>query len=83
MMPSRVVMRQEVPSARADTIRRENLLPTHMKETQEDTADISRQRASSRENNGDSDTFVSYKWGRYEPVVEKTRQIADTARETY
>ena len=33
------------------------------------TADVSRQRASSRD--GDSDTFVSYKWGRYEPVVEK------------
>ncbi len=52
MMPSRVVMRQEVPLARADTKRRENLLPTHTKETQvDDTADISRQRASFRENN--------------------------------
>ena len=65
-IPNRVVMRQEVPSARADTNRRENLLPTHTKETQEDTANISRQRASSREITG------TLRRGRSEPVIDES-----------
>ncbi len=55
-LPSRVVM-QHAPSARTNTPRSENSLPSHT--TQKDTANISNSRSSSRI--GDSDTFVSYK----------------------
>ena len=69
-LPSRVETEQIAPSARTDTDRSisENLL--HLpQQTQEATADVSRQRASSRQ--GDTEIFVSHKWGHYEPVVDK------------
>ena len=67
-MPSRVVTRQAVPSHEQTLGRRENLLLSHP--TQEDTANVSR-GSSSRSDTGDTETFVSYKWGHYEPVVGK------------
>ena len=67
-MPNRVVTRQAVPLHEQTLGRSGNLLLSHP--TQEDTANVSR-GSSSRSDTGDSKTFVSYKWGRYEPVVEK------------
>ena len=64
--------RISAPSARTGTDRSisENSLPP--KQIQEDTADVSRKGSSSHD--GDTENFVSYKWGRYEPRVEKPKE---------
>ncbi len=59
-LPNRVVTRHTVPSARADTESiSENLLPP--KQIPEGPADVRSKKASAR--SGESDIFVSYKWG--------------------
>jgi len=67
-IPSRVVTRIAAPSAKADTFRSENLLPP-VQIQEEDPANVSRKIASSRD--GDTEIFVSHKWGHYEPIVDK------------
>ena len=69
-IPSRTVTRFEGTDTDADiesTIDENLLLPPQ--QIQEDTAS-QQQRLNSSQKEG-SETFVSYKWGRYEPVIDK------------
>ena len=77
-IPSRIVTRYNDASTDADVNEislHENLLPSTTQVIEDTACSHTQQQLNSTSNVGQGqETFVSYKWGRYEPVIEKVKE---------